>query len=76
MSSESSCVSGLLCTFVSSFTAIQMILISGCKEVDLLKVLKSANIVVASQLLPQARPPKVFLSYYLGLARTSSVGSS
>ncbi len=33
------------------------------KEVDLLKVLKSANIVVASQLLPQARPPKVFLSY-------------
>lgn len=33
------------------------------KEVDLARVLKSAGIVTAERLLPQPRPPKVFISY-------------
>ena len=33
------------------------------KEVDLVRVLKSAGIVTAERLLPQPRPPKVFISY-------------
>jgi TIR domain len=33
------------------------------KEVDLVGVLRKAGIVTAERLLPQARPPKVFISY-------------
>jgi hypothetical protein len=33
------------------------------KEVDLARVLKEAGIISTDRLLPQARPPKVFISY-------------